>query len=374
MMKHIFLNSILTIILTATYSQHSVGYQIEGTLKGLEKDTLIYLVLNETRDTIAFTQSKNAKFTFKGSLPTSVEWASVRIAKSKKWPTFFLENCRINIEGQVGEWEKATVVGSKETEILNQLRQMVNPLRQKMDSAVEISSGEKEIAELDKQMFVLKVRFIEQHPNSAYTAWLIRNTSQFDYKRKQLEFYKLSPEVQNSNFGTALWMNIKEIQLRNSIKPEAISPDFKLKTLDGKIVSINEIIKNNKLTLIDFWASWCAPCRKFTPELRKIYNEFHQMGFTIISISSDQNKEAWQKAVATDSMKWLNAVPLSGFESPLEIFDIKVLPSMMLLDKDGRIVAFESPESSLGSFGFNSHTLSNKREYLYKKIRELLEN
>lgn len=117
----------------------------------------------------------------------------------------------------------------------------------------------------------------------------------------------------------------------------APAPDFKLMTPDGKEVSLSSL--KGKVVMIDFWASWCKPCRKENPNVVRIYNRFKDKGFEILGVSLDQNKEAWVGAIAQDKLTWQHVSDLAGWGSAAgKLYHVTGIPFTVIIDKDGKIL------------------------------------
>ncbi|WP_366069041.1 TlpA disulfide reductase family protein [Flavobacterium sp.] len=133
------------------------------------------------------------------------------------------------------------------------------------------------------------------------------------------------------------------------------APNFKAPNPDGKLVSLKENL--GKVTLIDFWASWCAPCRAENPNVVALYSEFHSKGFNIISVSLDNDGKKWKQAIATDKLIWSQVSNLKEMQDPIALqYGISQIPTTFLLDATGKIVAIDLNGEALKS-----------------KIKELLE-
>jgi thiol-disulfide isomerase/thioredoxin len=117
-----------------------------------------------------------------------------------------------------------------------------------------------------------------------------------------------------------------------------LAPEISLNTPEGKTVKLSEL--RGKIVLIDFWASWCVPCRKENPTLVRLYNKYKNKGFTILSVSLDEDVNAWKNAILTDGLVWPNHVSdLLGWESSMiNLYSIEAIPHTILVNKEGKII------------------------------------
>ena len=120
---------------------------------------------------------------------------------------------------------------------------------------------------------------------------------------------------------------------------EKKAPLFSLPSVNNEIINLSDF--KGKVVLIDFWASWCGPCRRENPNLVKLYKKFRKKDFTILSVSLDNNADAWKKAINKDGLLWPNHVSdLLGWESPLtKIYKFNEIPYTVLVNKEGKIIA-----------------------------------
>jgi peroxiredoxin len=143
------------------------------------------------------------------------------------------------------------------------------------------------------------------------------------------------------------WFTAAKIQKENIARGEAIakktavgSPamDFTENDVNGNPVKLSSY--KGKYVLLDFWASWCGPCRKENPNVVKAYNKYHDKGFDILAVSLDEKKDKWMEAIAKDGLPWTHVSDLKGWKNAAaQMYNISAVPSNLLLDKNGNIVA-----------------------------------
>lgn len=116
--------------------------------------------------------------------------------------------------------------------------------------------------------------------------------------------------------------------------------DFNLPDVDGKFVRLADVIAAHKYTLLQFWASWCVPCRAEVPELKSLYTSFHHKGLEIVSFSMDNNRIAWQKASEKEQLQWPNVSDLMAAKSPvIKSYPVNGIPANVIIDQQGKIIA-----------------------------------
>ena len=117
-----------------------------------------------------------------------------------------------------------------------------------------------------------------------------------------------------------------------------MAPDFSAPNTEGTMTSLRSSL--GKITIIDFWASWCGPCRKENPSVVALYNEFHAKGLNIIGVSLDKDAAKWKEAIAKDNLTWTHVSNLKFWQDPIaELYNIKSIPATFILDAKGKIIA-----------------------------------
>ncbi|MGM9700234.1 MAG: peroxiredoxin family protein [Prevotella sp.] len=151
---------------------------------------------------------------------------------------------------------------------------------------------------------------------------------------------KMSPELKSSEEGAKM---IAYYYSMRELKEGDIVPDFTLPTHDGKQLNLHSFLKANKCTVIDFWASWCHWCRLENPNLQKTYETFKDKGLGMISVSFDDKRDNWLKAIEEDQTPWLHVSDLVGIKGKnmsevYRQYDLLGIPAIMLVDDNGKIV------------------------------------
>ncbi len=128
-------------------------------------------------------------------------------------------------------------------------------------------------------------------------------------------------------------------QYENPIEVGEIAPDFTAPSINGDDVSLSEEVSNNNVTLLDFWAAWCRPCRVENPNLVRLYKAYNKNGFDIIGVSLDRTKEQWEQAVEDDNLLWTQVSNLNFWNDPIaRRYSIRAIPQSFLINKEGVVI------------------------------------
>jgi thiol-disulfide isomerase/thioredoxin len=210
-----------------------------------------------------------------------------------------------------------------------------------------LQQTQQDIAENDK---VNKKELVSQNPNSIVSVMVLQdmlNTKMFSTSELRTLFDNLSAEVKQTSLAQNLDQNLKNLS-RTDVGSKA--PGFSAPTPEGNELSLEESL--GEVTLIDFWASWCKPCRVENPNIVKVYEKYHDKGFNIIQVSLDRpgQKEKWIKAIEDDNLgDWNHVSNLMFWQDPIAAqYGVRAIPAAFLLDKDGNIVAKNLRGESLG--------------------------
>jgi thiol-disulfide isomerase/thioredoxin len=214
----------------------------------------------------------------------------------------------------------------------------------KPDSAAKaFLNGEyKKVADID---MVFHTKFVKEYPGSIICAFAINThfIPYFQFNEARTLFAFLTDGVKKSYYGKQIEESLI-IEKRSGI---GAHPTLVMNDVNGKPVSLASF--KGKYVLVDFWASWCAPCRRENPNVLANYKKYHADGFEVLGVSLDSKKEPWLKAIETDGLTWTHVSDLKGWKNAAaEEFGVKVVPTNFLLDKDGKVIAKNIREEELG--------------------------
>jgi peroxiredoxin len=203
--------------------------------------------------------------------------------------------------------------------------------------STDLSRLNKEFKVLDSVKRKAELENFSQKLNSVVSVeWLEKNINiAKDKSQAEKLFAKLSKNVQESAQGKAYAALLKKTA---SVSVGGTAPDFKVKTISEEDISLSAF--KGKYVLLDFWASWCAPCRKENPNVLKAYNAFKDQNFTVVGFSMDESKVAWKKAVEADGMPWMQISDLRAWKGDVsKLYGIEGIPANFLIDPNGKIIA-----------------------------------
>ncbi len=347
-------NQILLFISILFFSLNSIAqdssFIINGQLEKINQGT-IYLNIYEGDKTVKDSAIiEEGSFTFKGYVQSPFFATLTMPVKPEDYYTFYIEPTTINISGRGDSLKLLTAKGSK----LNDDDKLLTERMKSIAKWEEVNSKiyEQAYKEKNKQVMdsldevdfdVLKEKrkvvssFIKENPNSMRSAMAITEYYGYYAEASDVEplYNLLSPYIKNSPKGIEIK---KLVDTYSNVAVGKIAPEITQSTPGGESLSLSSL--HGKYVLVDFWASWCGPCRRENPNVVEAYNLFKDKGFTIFGVSYDTKKDRWKTAIDDDKLNWHQVSDLQGWKnSTSDQYGIKAIPSNLLLDKDGKIIA-----------------------------------
>ena len=324
-------------------------FSIKGSITGVETGK-VYLqkIVDGKPKSIDSTDIASGKFSFKGKMEMP-DLRLLRLNGQDYFAQFFLDNASITVKANKDSLRSTKIIGSPTQDIfqiyineLEKLNKDVVALKGKYQNAMTTgNTTEAEKAKIDYQAMidnnkVFTKNFVKEHSNSVVSAFIAlgKLANQVDINELDSITSKFSPEISKSEYVVKLKEFIQE-QKKTDIG--AVAPDFTMNDPDGKPIKLSSL--HGKVVLVDFWASWCGPCRQENPNVVKLYGQFHPKGFEIIGVSLDRNKEEWLKAIKADNLSWIHVSDLQFWQNTAaRLYAVNSIPQSFLLDKDGKII------------------------------------
>ena len=336
--------SIVAASMTLAACNAQSGYKVTGTVEGMPDGKAIIATVNgSSLDTLAKADVKNCSFEFTGNVsePTG---AYIMVIGQRGAIPFMLENANITVNaGQAG----LTVTGSEGQKIYDQFmaintttQQEAMKLQQEYQAAngdqAKMQAVQEAYAKLMTDAQAKETELIKANPDSYVSTFVIvSGMGQMEYEQLKERYNLLGEKAKASAQGKAIAAQIAKLE---STAIGQIAPNFTITTPEGESISLYDI--KGKVKLIDFWASWCGPCRGENPHVVEIYKEYHPKGLEIFGVSLDNNKEAWVKAIADDGLVWKHGSDLKGWQSaPAQLYSVSGIPHTVLLDENNKIIA-----------------------------------
>lgn len=241
------------------------------------------------------------------------------------------------------------VKGNDNTKALQEYQVQFQPLIQRAHALNQEASGISGDDEAAKEAFrkkagvfsddVIKTgkTFVQQHPKALASMWMLINELRPRLKPDEFAglFAGLDKSLQTGKYGQSVSQYIRSQKLSGIGE---MADDFSQGDVDGKAIKLSSF--RGKYVLVDFWASWCGPCRAENPNVVKAFNKYKGKNFTILSISLDDDKNRWLHAIKQDGLNWTHVSDLHGWSNEVAVqYGIRSIPSNFLVDPQGRIIA-----------------------------------
>jgi len=316
-MKHILPFVLITAFLSLFVScQQEPTFSLIGKTQGLEDGTKLYI--RADLKIVDSTEITNNSFEFHTkfeSLPVQVVLGTKR---NKQYRVMWIDNSPMTFDAsQTDNFKEAIITGSENQDLSNELSELTKDI-----------SSRKEQLEIEKN-------FVKEHPNHVYSANILGiYCSTWGKEQTESLYNVLSDEVKNSSYGKDVKRYI-DLAVEPKIGDRYV--DFTMEDAKGGKVSLSDY--EGKVVLLEFWASWCGPCRQENPNLVKTYEKYHPKGFEVLGVSLDQFKSSWIDAIEKDVLPWKHVSDLNGWKNEVAlIYGVSGIPDNFLIDAEGKII------------------------------------
>ncbi|MDR2963166.1 MAG: AhpC/TSA family protein [Bacteroidales bacterium] len=324
------MKSFLSIVFTAiSLSLCAQNVSVSGKItnySGSDSLKLIFLTDNNAQP-VSLTVDDKGEFAYTQKLKKP-EFAQIYFNRNDAIILVLAPGEKVKLHADyVGFGQNYTVTGSKESE------QWQHNVQKTQAYTQELAVKRAEVEELEQKRMNELVSFINHNATSLTTLGLINMVNIEEY-----------PDVYE-NLATQLHLTYpdnflvqdfyKQVSARFFLKEGSVIPDIKLSDKNGKIVALSSL--RGKVVLLDFWASWCGPCRAEIPNIKQAYSTYHSKGFDVYSVSIDRTKDAWLQALTALNMPWTNVFDAS--QEYASQFGVSSIPFTILIDQQGKIIA-----------------------------------
>jgi peroxiredoxin len=348
-MKNIILFLTAIVIFSSCETKKANEFLIHGNIKGLAAGK-IYLnqYKNKKNEVIDSTMIHNSKFKFKGEIGLP-ELYYLTIDGINENFALFIENSEIKVKLIADSLAGSIVTGSQSNDIYENYKIGIREIKNKQkelyynyqeaksegnEVLVDQIDSLYEIEETNRQAYIHN--FLKANLSTVVSPYIVQKDLIYYLELEELEemVNQFDISIKESIYTQVLF---DRIQILRNVAIGQSAPNISLADTAGNLLNLSDL-KGNYL-LVDFWASWCSPCRKENPNVVKMYQKYNKAGFDVLGISFDSDKNKWVEAIEADKLTWNHMSDLLGWKSAaVPLYGVNSIPHTVLLDKEGIII------------------------------------
>ncbi len=313
-----------------TIKSDGTEFNINGTVTGFNEGATVEFLNGQTGATEQSTILKGGKFSFKGKMERP-DFKIILFNRQQPYITVFLDNSNVTITGDKATIDKSKITGSASHTTFEQFNTSLEPYQ-----AVFAETGDYS-EEMHARALKLIDDFVTTHTDSYITPLAVIRYNQIadDVLKTEALYNMLAPKIKATSMGEYIAKQVAEGKINGK---GSILADFSQPDTSGVPVSLSSL--RGKYVLVDFWASWCGPCRQENPNVLAAYNKYKSKNFTVLGVSLDKAKPAWIEAINMDGLTWTHISDLQGWQNSVaQQFGILNIPQNFLIGPDGKVVA-----------------------------------
>ena len=347
--------SFLVICCVSCMRSSRYQFSLEGDLEGVKYGKVFLIAPGDSSKILFSTDLDKGKFEIKGELD---EPRQVILKVNRRQTYFFMDGKKMEIACPSGSLSDKYLKGSQANDwaamydklmqkgYYQEFNSLIGEYKELLDAGDQKKADDKmtQALEMEDKRFELTREFVSQHPDNIFSAFVSDVVKGESYEKGKTLYDLLTPTIQNSLYGQLLKQHTDSLAISALGVP---CPNFVATDEFGNKISMDS--QKGGIMVLDFWASWCGPCRQEMKNLREQYAEFKDQGVRFMSISLDDSVEKWKKACEEEQIPWISVRDDNGWSKSeiRKLFGIQAIPFIVLLDEDGNIVAKNIRRNSL---------------------------